>query len=432
MTLDTLVQVREETSAILDLLQSDFGLTLKRAGTGGDVVVEAALEVRALLGQSLAAALAGKWRQAEALRLEAYINFDLDIEMRVLPRNPALAIRAEKAFLDGGDGEPGIKAALDGHLDAEGLQASYQRALALMDKSVALCRVGLAPASATVSATLIVVREGLEAVVILAALLAGLRGVENAPIRRRIGMGAWLALAASAALFAVSRTLLSGLSRYGELIEAIIALIAVVILLMVTNWVFHKYYWAGWNSRLRQLSKAATKPKSPWMESVALVGVGFMTIFREGFETTLFMQSLILEAGISPVLMGLAIGGTLIAIMGFAVFFLGAKLPYRKMLVVTGMLVVFVLFTFVGSTVRILQTIGWLPVHPIPGFHLPTWTGLWFGLYPTLEGILIPALVFVYVGGAWLWVRASSRLARHRAEREEAVVSTGAPESVGT
>ncbi len=121
--------------------------------------------------------------------------------------------------------------------------------------------------------------------------------------------------------------------------------------------VFHKYYWTGWNARLRDLSKAAQKPRAPFFESLALVGVG--------------LQSLILEAGMRPVLVGLAIGGALIAALGFVVFLVGAKLPYRKMLVFTGVLVVFVLFTFMGSTVRLFQTVGWLPVHPVPGLELP-------------------------------------------------------------
>ena len=72
------------------------------------------------------------------------------------------------------------------------------------------------------------------------------------------------------------------------------------------------------------------------------------------------MQSLILEAGMRPVLLGLAIGGLFIGVVGIAVFSIGAKLPYRKMLVVTGGLVIFVLFTFIGSTVRLFQTVGWL------------------------------------------------------------------------
>ncbi|HEY5741234.1 MAG TPA: FTR1 family protein, partial [Terrimicrobiaceae bacterium] len=370
-----------------NLLQRDFGLTLKRSGMGSDVVAETALEVRSLLGQSLAAAQSKQWRKAEQLRLDAYINFDLEIESRTLPRDPALALRAEKTFLDGGYGNPGIKATLDARLSGEKLTASYQRAFDALDECLALVKVGLSPTAAMIGAIFIVAREGLEAVIILAALLAGMRGAENAKMRRRIGAGAWLALAATAVVFVASRTLLQGLSHYGETLEAVISVVAVLVLLMVTNWVFHKYYWTGWNARLRDLSKAAQRQQQTRWESLALIGVGFMTIFREGFETTLFMQSLILEAGMRPVALGLAVGGLFIGAIGFVVFSVGVKLPYRKMLVITGVLVIFVLFTFMGSTVRLFQTVGWLPVHPVSGLELPAWMGIWFGIYPTWEGL---------------------------------------------
>ena len=395
------------------LLQQDFGLTLKRPGMGSDVVAETALEVRSLLGQSLSAAQSKLWRKAEQLRLDAYINFDLEIESRTLPRDPALAMRAEKAFLDGQIGEPGIKAALDARLTGEELTAAYQRALDALEECSALVKVGLSPTAAVIGAVFIVAREGLEAVVILAALLAGLRGAENASIRKRIGAGAWLALGVTAVIFVASRTLLQGLSHYGETLEAVISVVAVVVLLIVTNWVFHKYYWTGWNARLRTLSKAAQRQQTRW-EGLALVGVGFVTIFREGFETTLFMQSLILEAGMRPVLLGLAIGGLFIGVVGLAVFSIGAKLPYRRMLVVTGVLVIFVLFTFMGSTVRLFQTVGWLPVHPVPGLDLPAWMGVWLGLYPTWEGLLIPFGTFAYVGGMWLLVKLNAKRAQER------------------
>jgi high-affinity iron transporter len=412
---------QSEVDSIVDkganLLQRDFGLSLKRSGMASDVVTETALEIRSLLGQSLAAAQSKQWRKAEQLRLDAYINFDLEIESRTLPRDPALALRAEKAFLDGHDRKPGIKAALDAKLMGDELTSSYQRALDALEECSALVKVGLSPTAAMIGAIFIVAREGLEAVVILAALLAGLRGVENAGIRRRIGVGAWLALGFTAVLFVGSRTLLQGLSRYGETLEAVISIVAVVVLLMVTNWVFHKYYWTGWNARLRNLSKAAQRQQQTRWESMALIGVGFITIFREGFETTLFMQSLILEAGMRPVLLGLVLGGLFIGAMGFAVFSIGAKLPYRKMLVVTGSLVIFVLFTFIGSTVRLFQTVGWLPVHPVPGLELPSWMGVWLGLYPTWEGLLIPFGTFAYVGGMWLLVKFSARRAQERATK---------------
>jgi high-affinity iron transporter len=396
------------------LLQQDFGLTLKRAGMGSDVVAETALEVRSLLGQSLAAAQNKLWRKAEQLRLDAYINFDLEIESRTLPRDPALAVRAEKAFLDGQSGEPGVKAALDARLTGEELTSAYQRALDALEECSALVKVGLSPTAAVIGAIFIVAREGLEAVVILAALLAGLRGAENAGIHRRIGAGAWLALGATALIFAASRTLLQGLSHYGETLEAVISVVAVIVLLIVTNWVFHKYYWTGWNARLRNLSKAAQRQQQTRWESLALIGVGFVTIFREGFETTLFMQSLILEAGMRPVLLGLVFGGLFIGAVGFAVFSIGAKLPYRRMLVITGVLVIFVLFTFVGSTVRLFQTVGWLSVHPVPNLELPTWMGVWLGLYPTWEGLLIPFGTFAYVGGMWLLVKLAAKRAQER------------------
>ena len=144
-------------------------------------------------------------------------------------------------------------------------------------------------------------------------------------------------------------------------------------------------------------------------EWLALLGVGFLTVYREGFETTLFMQSLLLEGSAWPVAVGVLAATTFIGLVGLGIFKFGAKLPYRKLLVVTGVLVVSIMVTFLGSTVRLFQTVGWLPIHPIEWLSLPAWTGMWLGLYPSWEGLLIPPLALVYVGGAWLWVRFQSR-----------------------
>jgi high-affinity iron transporter len=74
-------------------------------------------------------------------------------------------------------------------------------------------------------------------------------------------------------------------------------------------------------------------------------------------------------------------------------------------LVLTGFLVVTIMVSFIGQTVRLFQTVGWLSVHPIPNVHIPDWAGLWLGLYPSWEGLFIPPLALVYVGGAWLITR---------------------------
>ena len=245
----------------------------------------------------------------------------------------------------------------------------------------------------------------------LAALLAGMRGVEQQGTRRWVSAGAWLAIAASGVTFWLSKTLIQSLARYGEKLEAVISILAVIILLMVTNWVFHKFYWVGWNAKLRSLSKSSQKTVTDRWEWLALIGVGFLTVYREGFETTLFMQSLLLEGSVWPVVIGVLLGTGFIAAIGVGIFVFGAKLPYRKLLVVTGVLVVSIMVTFFGSPARLFQPVGWLPIHSIKGLTVPTWAGTWLGLYPSWEGILIPMLALVYVGGAWLWVKLSSRRA---------------------
>jgi high-affinity iron transporter len=361
----------------------------------------------------LAAARVGHWQEAESLRLDAYTSFDSEIEIRVMPRDPTLAIQTERSFLDGQD-QPGIKALLDSGAPMNQLTDGYARALRNLDECVALLKVSVSPGTIAFTAFTILAREGLEAIVILAALLAGLRGVENIKTRRGIVQGALLGVGASGLTFWLSQTVVHSLVRYGEKLEAVISVFAVIILFIVTNWVFHKYYWSDWNARLRDLSKTAKAVRAPVWEFMALLGVGFLTVYREGFETTIFMQSLILEGSTVSVLAGILSGFLFIGTIGVLILFFGAKLPYRKLLIVTGLLVVSIMATFLGSGVRLFQTVGWLPVHPLPGLNIPNWVGVWFGIYPSWEGLLIPPLALVYVGGAWLYVKISGRLAaRH-------------------
>jgi len=405
-------EVERLASETTKLLETDFDVTLRKQGKASDVIAETVLEVRTLLTGSLAAAEAGRHVEAGKLRLEAYTTFDLEIEARVLPRDPKLALDVEKRFLDGDREQIGIKAALDARLRGPELEKAYAHAIKGMEDCAAILTVGLSPATTVFTAFTVTMREGLEAVVILAALLAGLRGAENRRTRQCIGAGAWCAVGASILLFWGAQTVIASLSRFGEKLEAIVSLIAVAILLMVTNWVFHKYYWTGWNAKLRGLSKSVDrhgKQRSALWLGTAMVGVGFVTIFREGFETVLFLQSLILEGGLRAVMTGLALGLAAIAIVGLLVFRIGSKLPYRKMLVFTGVLVVSVLVTFLGSTVRLFQTVGWMPIHPITWLDIPSWAGIWLGLYPSLEGLLIPLAGLVYVAAAWAWVKWANR-----------------------
>jgi high-affinity iron transporter len=406
-----------QSKNISAILEGKFKITARRPGDSGDVIDETVLEVRAALGGSLAAAQSEQWSSAESQRMDAYTAFDTEIEARVLPRNPDLARKAERSFLEGDGYQLGIKALLDRHAPMDQLSAAYENALANLGQCTELLKVAVSPATIGFTAFTIVAREGLEAIIILAALMAGLRGVEFAATRRGIAGGAWMGLIVTAITFWLSRTVIHSLTRFGEKLEAVVSIFAVIILFIVTNWVFHRVYWVGWNSKLRSLSKSAQNVSSTRWEWLALLGVGFLTVYREGFEMALFLQSLLLEGSKSSVFIGSAIAVVFLILLGALTFRYGVKLPYRKLMVLTGALVVSIMVTFMGSTVRLFQTVNWLPIHPIYSLHLPNWTGLWLGLYPSWEGILIPPLALVYVGGMWLFNRWRSR----KVEKEFAV-----------
>jgi high-affinity iron transporter len=407
---DDLDSLGKQISAILE---NKFKITARRPGDSGDVIDETVLEVRSSLGGSLAAAQSEQWSSAESQRMDAYTAFDTEIEARVLPRNPDLARAAERSFLEGDGSQLGVKALLDRHAPMDQLATAYEHTLSELAQCTELLKVAVSPATIGFTAFTIVAREGLEAIIILTALMAGLRGGEYASTRRGIAGGAWMGLLVTGITFWLSRTIIHSLTRFGEKLEAVVSVFAVLILFVVTNWVFHRVYWVGWNSKLRSLSKSAQDVSSTRWEWLALLGVGFLTVYREGFEMALFLQSLLLEGSKSSVFIGSAIAVAFLILLGTLTFRYGVKLPYRKLMVLTGLLVVSIMVTFLGSTVRLFQTVNWLPIHPIYSLHFPNWTGLWLGLYPSWEGLLIPPLALVYVGGVWLFNRWRSRKAEN-------------------
>jgi high-affinity iron transporter len=114
----------------------------------------------------------------------------------------------------------------------------------------------------------------------------------------------------------------------------------------------------------------------------------------------LFLQNLRIRAGSTTVLEGVGVGLALTLAVGVATFGLQHRLPYRRMLVATGVLLGFVLLVMVGESVQELQLAGWLPAHSV-GVAFPGWTGLWLALFPTVEGIAGQALAALLVIGSY-------------------------------
>ena len=246
------------------------------------------------------------------------------------------------------------------------------------------------------NSALIVFREGLEAILIIAAITASMIG-PRARLRRPVYRGALLALPASVLMFVLALLLLDSLSKYGEKLEAAVGVVAIGVLLLVMNWFFHRVYWTEWikghRDRGKALTGAAVAAGAGAATVAGLYTLGFTSVFREGFETVLFLQALQLSSGTGVVVAGVALGLLITAIVGAVTFALERKLPYKKMLIATGVLIALVLVVLVGNTARTMQGVGWLSIHPID-VELPLWMGTWLGIYPTVETLAAQAIAF--------------------------------------
>jgi high-affinity iron transporter len=259
-------------------------------------------------------------------------------------------------------------------------------------------RVPESHATIVFNSAIIVFREGLEAVLIFAAVTASFLGA-NARRRRPVVAGAACAFAAAVATWFVAQALLDVASPLGPRLEAITGFVAIVVLLLVLNWFVHKVYWSEWigkHHRQRRKLLASTGAGA----TLGLVALGFTSVYREGFEVVLFLQNLQLKAGTSAVLEGVAFGLAGTAAVGVVTFWLHHRLPYKRMLILTGVLVGVVLVVMTGGTALSFQDLGWLPEHATP-FTLPGWMGAWFEMYSTWETLAAQVLAGAFVIGSY-------------------------------
>jgi high-affinity iron transporter len=268
-----------------------------------------------------------------------------------------------------------------------------------------------------VNSALLVFREGLEAVLVLAAFTASFVG-ERSTLRRPVAAGAGLAFLASVGTWFLAIGVIGALGGPGLDVQAATGLLAVAVLLVVMNWFFHKIYWTGWISAHNRMRRQLTGSGPAGRRALlGLAVLGFTAVYREGFEIVLFLQNLRLKAGSATVLEGVALGLASTAVVGVVTFVLQHRLPYKRMLVATGVLLGFVLLVMVGESVQELQLAGWLPTHSL-GVDFPGFVGLWFALFPTVEGVLAQLLAAVLVIGSYM-VAEHVRIRRPRARLAE-------------
>jgi high-affinity iron transporter len=259
--------------------------------------------------------------------------------------------------------------------------------------------------SVMINAGILVFREGLEAILVLAALTASLSRTDRNYLKP-VSIGSGLALLATAVTYYVAVGVLADLNANNSIsmlnIQAGTGLLAVVVLMVIMNWFFHKVYWTGWithhNRRGRKLTASPTLEKSAMFWG--LVTIGFTSTYREGFEVVIMLQSWRLLAGQGVVLAGAGIGLALTLLVAVLTFSSHYRLPYRKMLILTGVMMGVVLNVMVGENIQEAQQAGWLATHNLP-WNFPGWIENWFATFPNWEGLICQFLALLFVAGSY-------------------------------
>jgi high-affinity iron transporter len=258
--------------------------------------------------------------------------------------------------------------------------------------------------AAVIDSAILVFREGLETILVLAAVMASFLG-GNRVYRRPVAAGGAAGLAATVATWFVAVWFIGELGGGGLDLQAATGLPAIVVLLVVMNWFFHRMYWTGWiahhHKRRRGLLAGAGDEATARRLMLGLGLLGFTSIYREGFEVVLFLQNLRLTFGSSVVLEGVTLGCLFTAAAGTLTFALHQRLPYKRLLIITGILLAVVLFVMVGEEVNEMQLAGWIPTTSI-GVSIPGWAGQWFSLFPNVQTIVAQVAALSIVLGSYL------------------------------
>jgi len=230
------------------------------------------------------------------------------------------------------------------------------------------------PGVAILDIAVLVFREGLECILVLSAVTASLVG-QSQPQRRPIAAGAGIAFVATLITWFIATGIVKDLSQSISALnlQAATGLLAVVVLLVVMNWFFHKIYWGGWVSMHNRKKK-----------------------------------SLLSSSG------GAAAGVLLSGMVAVLTFVAHQKLPYRKMLILTGVMLGVVLLVMVGEQAQEMQLAGWIPNTPIPALTrvIPAWAGLWFSVFPNLETLAAQLLAAMLVIGSYFAARLLKKFGR--------------------
>jgi high-affinity iron transporter len=352
-------------------------------------------DVRTSIDLTLEKIKAGRAKEAFDEAKSGYLtHFELvEIPLRIV--DPGLTADAETKFAE-------IRGLISGGAPAGEVRDSIvelRRMINDSERKLTSTGVG-APTVVAGQSFLIIFREGLEAVLLLSALLGYLEAAKASQYRRPVVAGMGAALAASVVMFFLLRLVIDRLPFGREVLEAVTAIAATAVLFYVSFWLIARLEQRRWLEFLRSRVWSAVSIGS----SAALVMVGFTAVFREGFETALMYQALVsFGTGLAGwILLGLGTGVVALTAVSYGIFKLGRKLPIKTFLSWAVVLLMATSVAFLGNAVRSLQEADVIGLTALGGWpKAPIFLSQALGYWPSRETMLSQGvLTAVYLAGA--------------------------------
>ncbi|HWT13444.1 MAG TPA: FTR1 family protein [Allosphingosinicella sp.] len=352
-------------AAVTAYLRANPGALAQTAGTGSLAAAAA------LLRESVAAYGRGDRDRAGELALAAYLDGFEPVEGLLGARDSGLVAEVEREM-------GGLRAAIGRAAPAADIAARADRLQALFRSAeTALAPEAGSGTSTFLGAFAILLREGLEALLIVIAMITFLVRAERRELLRYVH-GGWIAALAAgiATWWAATRFVtISGASR--ELTEGFGSLLAAAILLFVGIWMHGKAQAGAWQLYVREKLDRALSGGSAWL----LFGLSFVAVYREVFETIIFYAALGAQGERAAMAGGIAAAAVLLTLIAWAMLRFGRRLPIAKFFQYSAALIAVLAVVLAGKGFAALQEAGLIGVTPLPAFpRSPI-----LGLYPTVE-----------------------------------------------
>jgi high-affinity iron transporter len=342
------------------------------------------------LEESYGAFQSGDRNRAVRLSVEAYLEGIEPTEATLLSLDSRLVRNLERELTqyrallrEGGGREAGFA-----HLDRiRALTAEARKTLA---------GTGTGFGFAFVQSASILLREGIEAALLVALLLSYLTAAGLPELRRYTLGGAFAGIVAGALTWLLAQLLVESSTLEREALEGLTSLLAAAVLFSVSFWILHNADLKRWKSYIHDKAKSALGTGS----GLALAAVSFLAVYREAFETVLFYQALWLRSGSAAggaIVLGVAFGLVVLLAVIVLMFRYGKRMPLKPFFAVTGILLGILSLVFAGYGIAELQKIGWVQETPLDWVpYVP-----FLDLQPTLEGLSLQLGIFLSFLLSW-------------------------------